>query len=323
MNRRDLMTLLGGAAVWPVAARAQQAAMPVIGYLGARSAETDGVFVAEFQRGLGEAGYVAGRNLEIEYRWADNQYDRLPTLAGDLIRRGVTVMVASGTAAAVAKAATTTVPIVFTVGVDPVAIGLVPNLSRPGGNLTGVTTLGTEVGPKKVELLHELIPNATAIGLLVNPTGPTTEAQLREIQAAARAFGLQLHILHASDARDFEAVFASLVQLRAGGLVIGIDPLFTGQGERLALLALRHAIPAIHNLEFVLAGGLMGYGGSNVEGYHLVGVYTGRILKGEKPGDLPVQRSTKIELNINLKTARALGITVPLALLTRADEVIE
>ncbi len=297
--------------------------MPVVGYIGARSPDTDRAFVAEFQKGLGETGYVPGRNVTIDYRWANNQFDSLTGLATDLVHRGATVIAASGTAAVVAKAATTTIPIVFSVGVDPVAVGLVPNLNRPGGNVTGITTLGTEVGPKKLELLHELLPNTQIIALLVNPTGPTTPAQSNEMQAAANMLGLQLPVVHASSPRDLDTVFERLTELRAGGLVIGIDPMFTGEAGQIAALALRRAIPAIHNIDFAALGGLAGYGGSNLESYRQVGIYVGRILKGEKPGDLPVQRSTKIEFTINLKTAKALGLTVPLALLTRADEVIE
>jgi putative ABC transport system substrate-binding protein len=320
MKRRDFITLLGGAAAtWPVAARAQRT-MPVVGYLGSRSPDTDRPFVAQFQKGLAEAGYIAGRNVTIDYRWANNQFDRLAALAADLVHRGVTVIAASGPAAVVTKATTTTIPIVFSVGVDPVAIGLVPNLNRPAGNVTGITNLGTEVGPKKLELLHELLPNIQIIALLLNPTGPTAQAQSEEMQAAAGTLGLQLPIVYASSTRDFDE---RLSELRAGGLVIGVDPMFTGEGGQIAALALRHAIPAIHNIEFAAFGGLAGYGGSNLESYRQVGIYVGRILKGEKPGDLPVQRSTKIELTINLKTAKALGLTVPITLLGRADEVIE
>ena len=323
MRRRDFISLLGGTAAWPLAARAQQP-RPVIGFLSNRSPDGDRALMADFRRGLAETGFVEQQNLAIESRWADAQYDRLPALAADLIRRQVKVIVASGPAAAVAKAATLTVPIVFTVGVDPVEIGLVTGLSRPGGNLTGVTTLAIELGPKRLELLHELVPAATVFALLVNPAAPTTQTQSRAMQAAAAAIGVQLHVLHASTDRDFDAVFATLAALRAGGLVIGVDPLFSDQSEQLGALSLRHAMPMIfRGAEFAAAGGLIGYGGSNADSNRLVGVYTGRILKGEKPADLPVQQVTKVEMIVNLRTAKALGLTVPLALLTRADEVIE
>ena len=264
--------------------------------------------------------------MAIEYRWAEGQYDRLPALVADLIRRQVTVIAANSPAPVMAaKAATTTIPIVFATGYDPVAAGLVASLARPGGNLTGVTSLTAEVGPKRVELLHELVPTATSIALLVNPAaGPLRETISTDLQAAARTLGLQFHVLHASAVRDFDTVFATLAQLRAGGLVIGSDPFFNSQSEQLAALAIRHAVPAIYQYrEFAAAGGLMSYGGSLTDMYRQVGVYTGRILKGEKPADLPVQQSTKVELIINLKTAKALGLTVPPTLLARADEVIE
>jgi len=281
--------------------------------------------VRAFRQGLSETGYVEGRNVAIEYRSADGQYDRLPALAADLVRRKVSVIAATGTPTGLpAKAATTTIPIVFVTGSDPVEQGLVASLNRPGGNLTGATTLAVELGQKRLELLHEVVPTATLIGVLVNPTGPNLKAVLRDLQAAARTLGLPIHVLHASTERDFDTVFATLVQLRAGALVIGTDTFFNSQSGKLAALTVRHAVPAIYQYrEFAAAGGLMSYAGSITDAYRLAGVYTGRILKGEKPSDLPVQQSTKVELFINLKTAKALGITIPQSVLVRADEVIQ
>jgi putative ABC transport system substrate-binding protein len=324
MKRREFIILLGGAAAaWPVSARAQQR-MPVIGVLGTGSPGPVAPGAA-FRQGLSEAGYVEGRNVAIESRGAENQFDRLPALAADLVRRQVTVIYAGAIRSALAaKAATATIPIVFSSSADPVQSGLVASLSRPGGNVTGVTSLATEVGPKRLEMLHEAVPAATLIGLLLNPTNPQTEAFLRDQQTAARILGVQLHVLNASAERDFDAAFATLVQLRAGGLVIGPDAFFSGRSEQLAALALRHAVPTIfQDRGFVAAGGLMSYGGSIAEASRLAGVYTGRILKGEKPADLPVQQATRVELAINMKTAKALGLTFPLTLLGRADEVIE
>jgi putative ABC transport system substrate-binding protein len=326
-RRKFLATLLGGAAVaWPMAARAQQSAMPVVGFLNTRVPGADPHLLAAFRRGLKETGYVEGQNVTIEYRWAYNQYDRLPALAADLVRRQVTVIAAIGSPSApAAKATTTTIPIVFIIGFDPVEVGLVTSLNRPGGNLTGVTVLGVELGSKRLELLHELAPTANIVAALVNPNTPAAETQSTDLQTAARSLGLKLHVLHASSERDFDTVFASLLQLGAGGLVVGNDPFFSTRSEQLAALALRHAVPAIFQYRgFVEAGGLMSYGGNLTENYRLTGdAYTGRILKGEKPADLPVQQSTKVELIINMRTARALGLTMPPSLLARADEVIE
>jgi putative ABC transport system substrate-binding protein len=323
MKRREFIALLGGAAAgWPLTARAQQAAMPVVGFLNSGSPDLDAHLVRAFRQGLGETGYVEGRNVAIEYLWAGTQAERLPALAADLVRRQVTVIAATGSvrSALAAQAATTAIPIVFYTGNDPIGAGLVASLNRPGGNLTGVTTLGAELAPKRLELLHEAVPAATVIAILVAPINSNAEA----LQKAASTLGLQIHFLSARTERDFDTVFASVLQQRAGGLVIGPDGLFISRSEQLAALALHHAVPTIFQFrEFAAAGGLMSYGGSNTEQYRLVGVYTGRILKGEKPADLPVQQATKVELIINLKTAKALGLTVPVSLLGRADEVIE
>ena len=327
MRRREFITLFGGAAALPLAARAQQPAMPVIGYLGSASADLYANALRAFRQGLNETGYVEGRNVTIEYRWADSQNDRLPALVADLVRRQVNVIASPGStpAALAAKAATATIPVVFQIGTDPVAAGLVDSLARPGGNVTGVTTLNTELAPKRLELLRELIPTANIIALLVNPTSPFIAKNISsDLQSAARTFGMQLHILNASTERDFDTVFATLVQLRASALVIAPDAMFISRSEQLGALTLRHGVPAITQFrEFAAAGGLMSYGASNTDAARQVGVYTGRILKGEKPANLPVQQSTKVELTINMKTAKALGLTVPPALLARADELIE
>jgi putative ABC transport system substrate-binding protein len=325
MKRRDFIALLGGAAAWPLAARAQQAAMPVIGYLSAGVPELSNAGLRALRQGLGESGYVEDRNLTIEYRWARDQTDRLPALAADLVRRRVAAIFVVGIAAALAaKAATTTIPIVFQTAADPVAMGLVASMNRPGGNLTGVTNLNVELAPKRLELLHEAVPGADVFAVLVNLTNPNAEIISKDFQAAALTLGLGLHVLSASNERDFDAVSESLVQLRPGGLVIGTDAVFNGRAEQLAALALRRAVPAISQYRaFAAAGGLMSYGGNAVDAPRLAGVYLGRILKGEKPADVPVQQATRIELVINLETAKALGLTFPLTLLGRADEVIE
>ena len=325
MKRREFITLLGGAAAsWPLSARAQQPALPVIGFLNGGSSWEYAQITAAFRNGLSETGYVEGRNVWIEYRWAEGRYERLPALAADLVRRQVSVIAANTPATPAAKAATTAIPIVFLTSTDPVAAGLVASLNRPGGNLTGVALLNVDIGPKRLELLHELVPAASVVALLSNPTNPNSERQSRIMQAAARTLGLQLHVLHASTERDFDAAFATLAQLRAGAVIIGADAFFINQSEQLGALALRHAVPAISFYrEFVAAGGMMSYGGDLTDAFRLMGVYASRILKGDKPGELPVQQVTKVELIINLKAAKTLGLTVPLPLLGRADEVIE
>jgi putative ABC transport system substrate-binding protein len=326
MRRREFVALIGGAAAaWPLATHAQQARMPVIGFLGSRGPSDDPQLLDAFRRGLKDTGYVEGQNVVIEYRFADNQYDRFPVLVADLIQRQVVLIATNGPAAPAAKAATTTIPIVFTAGFNPVEMGLVASLNQPGGNVTGVTILDVELGPKRLELLHELVPTATVIAALVNPNDPNRAKIIaRELQSAANTLGLQLHVLNASNDGDFDSVFAEMVHLRVGGLVIGGDPFFNSRSQQLGNLALQHSIPAIYQFRpFAASGGLIGYGGSLVDSYRLVGVYAGRVLKGEKPADLPVQQATEIELIINLKTAKTLGVIIPLPLLARADEVIE
>jgi putative tryptophan/tyrosine transport system substrate-binding protein len=328
MKRREFIALLGGGGLLLAAkvrrARAQQPAVPVIGFLNSRAGGDDPRLLAAFHQGLKEAGYVEGHNVTIEYRFAEGQNDRLPAMAAELVRRQVAVIAANGPAVVAAKAATTTIPIVFSVGLDPVELGLVASLNQPGGNVTGVTALFDEVGPKRLELLHELVPAATIIALLLNPTYPSAEKQSTDLQAAARTIGLQLHVLHATSEREFDTVFATLAQMRASALVIGNDPFFNSRSEQLAALSVRHVMPTIfQNREFAAAGGLMSYGTNLAETYRQVGIYTGRILRGEKPADMPVQQPTKFELIINLKTAKALGIAVPLPLTGRADEMIE
>jgi len=325
LKRCEFITLLGGAAAWPLAARAQQPALPVVGFLEIRSPETITERLRAFRQGLKETGYVEGENMAIDYRWAE-QMERLPELAAQLVRRQVAVIVTAGgfATALAAKGATTTIPIVFGVSDDPVKHGLVASLARPGGNLTGVNLLSTELTAKRLELLREMLPRASRITVLVNPASVYTQTTLREVEAAGRAIGFQTQIVNAGTSREIDTAFATLDQLRAGGLVIGADALFNSRSEQLAALTVRHALPAIYQFrEFVSAGGLMSYGTTVVDTYRPLGIYTGRILKGEKPAELAVQQATRLELIINMKTAKALGITVPLPLVGRADEVIE
>jgi putative tryptophan/tyrosine transport system substrate-binding protein len=327
MRRRDFIKVFGVAAAgWPFAARAQQTKMPVIGFVNAASPQTDARQLAAFLKGLSEAGYVDGRSVTIEYRWAEGRNDRLPAMVVDLVHRKVAMIATTGSPAVLAaKAATKTIPIVFEIGDDPVRLGLVTSLSRPDGNITGVTQTNVEVTPKRLQLLHELVPTASVMALLVDPSAPTlAEIQSNEVLAAARTLGLQLHVLNASAEHDLDAVFVKLKQLRVGGLVIGGAQFLSSQSERLAALTVRHAVPTIFQYrDFVVAGGLLSYGADVTSAYRITGNYTGRILKGAKPPDLPVQQVNKVELYINLKTAKALGLTVPLTLLGRADEVIE
>ena len=328
MRRRQFIAVLGGAvAAWPRAARAQQGATPVIGFINAAFARNYAPMSAAFLKGLAEAGYVDGRNVRIEYRWADERDDRLPALAADLVRRQVAVIAATSTPAALAaKAATATVPIVFETSADPVQLGLVSSLNRPGGNITGVTQTNVEVTPKRLELLHELLPEARIIAFLVDPSDPVlAEIVIKQMLEAARTVRVELHVLDASTEGEFKSVFAKIGELRASGLVISAGTaIFASRSGQLAALAARHGVPAVGaNRSFTKAGGLISYGADILEAYRLAGGYVGRILKGETPAELPVQQATKIELSINLKAANALGITVPLALLGRADEVIE
>jgi len=318
--------VVGAAVTWPRRTYAQQQPMPVVGVIDSTAPEVHPNLLRSFHQGLSETGYVDGRNVLIEYRWSDGQYDRAPQLAADLVRRQVTVIATiDGSASALAaKAATSTIPVVFRIGADPIALGLVTNLNRPGDNVTGVTSLTVEVGQKRLEVLHELVPAATVVAFLINPNAPFAETLSRDAHAAAHSFGLQLRVLQATTDRELSSVFANLPQLRVGGLVIGSDVFFNSRIEQLAALTVRHALPAVYQYRaFVAAGGLMSYGGSLEESYRLAGIYTGRVIKGERPGDLPVQQSTKVEMFINLKTANALGLTVPISLLGRADEVIE
>jgi putative ABC transport system substrate-binding protein len=327
MQRREFIILLGGtAAAWPLTARAQQSTMPVIGFVNVASAEGHASHLSAFLKGLSEAGYVDSRNVAIEYRWAEGRADRLPAMVADLVHRRVAVIAATSTQAALAaKAATTTIPIVFTTSSDPVQLHLVTSLSKPGGNVTGVTQTNVEIAPKRLQLLRELVPTARVMALLVNPDNPAlAETITKEVRAAARTLGLELHVLNASTERDFDGIFAKLTQMRVGGLVIGGDTFFIDRSEQLAALTVRHAVPTIYqSRSFAVAGGLLSYGTDFTETYRLAGNYTGRVLKGDKPAELPVQQATKVELYINLKTANALGVNVPSTLIGRADEVIE
>jgi putative tryptophan/tyrosine transport system substrate-binding protein len=326
MNRREFITLLGAAAAWPLAVRAQQPAMPVIGFLSARSSGEAASVVHAFRQGLGEAGYVEGRNVIIEYCWAEGRYERLPALAAELVRRQVAVIAATGgdPSPLAAKAATATIPIVFTMGCDPVEAGLVTTLSRPGGNVTGTTLMGVELGPKRLELVRQLIPNANTIAMLVNPNFPQASAEVRDVQAGARSLGLQTDVLNASTAGDIDEAFAKIAKRKSNALIVGTDPFFLAQRDQLARLAAHHAVPTMYHLrEFVEAGGLISYGPSIVAGYRKAGVYTGQILNGAKPADLPVWQPTSFLLSINVKTAKALGLQIPAQILALADEVLE
>jgi putative tryptophan/tyrosine transport system substrate-binding protein len=329
VRRREFIAMLGGAVapssfLWPFAARAQR--MPVIGYLSSGSPSGFATRLAAFRRGLQEVGYSEGQNVAIEYRWAEGKDDRLPNMAAELVHRRVNVLAAPGgvSAALAAKVATATIPIVFETGADPVGVGLVGSFSRPGGNITGVTSLNIEVGPKRFEILRELLPAASAVALLVNPTNPNSQPIITESRQAARALGLELHFLQASNEREIDEAFAKLGQLRATGLVVGPDPFFISRSGQLATLAIRHAVVAIfHTREFVAAGGLLSYGGSTAESHRQAGIYVGRVLKGDKPADLPIQQVTKVEFFINGNTAKALRLDIPPTLLALADEVIE
>jgi len=326
MKRRTFITGLGSAAAWPVVSRAQQATMPVIGYLGSQSAAVDYEIVTfPFLQGLKETGYVEGQNVAVEYRWAENQFDRLPALAADLVRRRVAVILASGTVATLAaKAATATIPIVFNTGSDPVATGLVASLNRPGANLSGAANLSAELAPKHLQLLRELIPKAGVFGILADPAFPGIQSTIADLKAAAQTLGLQLIVVNARTDSDLDPAFASFSQQRVDAVLVGNSNLYPRRTEQVAALAARHALPAIYPYrEYVLAGGLMSYGSSISYGYHQAGIYAGRILRGEKPADMPVQQITKIDLVINLKAAKALGLTIPETLLATADEVIQ
>jgi len=326
MTRRDFIALVGGAAAWGLPSRAQQPGMPVIGYLGPESVAPFASRLSAFRKGLAETGFAEGRNVAIEFRWAEGQYERLPTLALELANQQVNVMVAPGGApvALAARSATATIPIVFEMGGDPVALGVVDSLSRPGGNLTGVSSLSVEVSRKRLEFMHELLPTADIFAVAVNPTSPTSDSQLRNLRAAAESLRLQLHVLNASTEQEFEALFMTVAHIRAGGLVFTSDPYFANRSQQLAALAVLHGVPAItQSRDFPMAGGLMSYGGDFEQSHRQAGIYAGRIIKGEKPSDLPVQQVTKVELFINLKAGDALGIAFPPSLLSSADMVIE
>jgi putative ABC transport system substrate-binding protein len=328
IGRREFITLLGSAAAtWPLAGRAQQREqMPVVGLLNSGSLHERVHLIAAFRQGLGESAYVEGRNVAIEFRWAEGQYDRLPALAADLVRRQVAVIAATGdtVSSLAAKGATTTIPIVFVIGGDPIAVGLVPSFSRPGGNITGVSVISSALAAKELELLHEIVPNAAVVGAVLNPDNPSVKRELSDLQSAARILGVQLVAQYANTESGIEAAFATLLQQRAGALLIEPDAYFLDRREQLVALAARHAVPAIYSRrEFAAVGGLMSYGTSLADAYRQAGVYVGRILKGTKPADLPVMQSTRFELVLNMKTAKALGLTFPLSLLGRADEVIE
>jgi len=325
MRRRAVLVLIGGATVgWSCLTRAQRPATPVIGFLSSTSAEAYATRVAAFHRGLNDAGFTEGHNVVIEYHWAEGQYDRLPAMAADLVRREVSVMVAITTPAAIAaKAATITIPIIFEMGTDPVEVRLIASLNHPGGNLTGVSLLNVELAAKRLELLHEVAPTPT-VAAIINPTNRNAEIISRDLREAAHTLGVQLHVLHATTERDLDTVLGTMAELRVGGLVIGSDPFFNTQSQRLASLLLRGGFPAIYQYrEFAAAGGLMSYGGDIIEPFHQAGIYTGRVLAGANPGDLPIVQSSRVELIVNLKTAKALGVTVPPSILARADEVIE
>jgi ABC-type uncharacterized transport system substrate-binding protein len=324
MKRREFISLLGTALGWPLAARAQQPAVPVIGFLSSRSIDVDASLLTAFHQGLADAGFVEGRNVTIDYRWAQGRYDQLPMLAAELVRKPVAVLVATGgtVSARAAKAATQTLPVVFTTADDPVKVGLVESLNRPGGNLTGITASFIEAAPKRLELLQEMLPKASTIGLLVNPTNPATLIEVSEVQAAAR--GRRVEVLRASTEQDIDGAFEFLKQMRVDGLLIAADPFLFLRADQLVALAARQGIPTLYfRREFAQAGGLMAYGSNFAEFFRIMGLYAGQILRGAKPADLPVQQPTKFELVINIKTARALGLDIPPSLLTRADEVIE
>jgi putative ABC transport system substrate-binding protein len=326
MRRRDILTVIGGAAALTLPLRAQPLSVPLIGYIGPESPEPFASRLKAFREGLSESGFAEGRNIAIEYRWAQGQYNRLPALAADLASRKPAVIVAAGgaPAALAAKSATSSITVVFEMGGDPVALGVVDSLSRPGGNLTGVSSLSVEVSRKRLEFMHELLPSATEFAVVANPTSPTADSQLKNLHAAADALGVRLHVLTVSDEREFDAMFSSASQLRAGGLVFTSDPYFAFRSQRLASLATRYGVPAItQSRDFPIAGGLMSYGGDFTQSHRRAGIYTGRILNGEKPADLPVQLVTKVELFVNLKAAGALGVPLPPSLISSADVVIE